>query len=243
MTLPFRHGKDSKALLGKYDVSTYLTEATASMALDTAETSTFGGAAKTYLTGQDDGTISFSGLFDGDANAIDDIFVDVIDNDLTPVLTFAHDGGLVVGRKATLASVKQTNYSISAPVADIVSLSGEFQVTGGLRQGVLLAALTALTATTDGTSVDNLASSSLGATANLHVTANTRDSDSTIKIQSSADNVTFADLITFTTVGATVLTSQSSTATGTVNRYLRAQTTLDAGTGSITITISIARRK
>lgn len=241
--MSFRHGKNSQALLGKYDISTYLTEATASMTIDTAERSTFGSAAKTYLTGQNDGTITFAGLFDGDANAIDAVFVDVIDNDLTPVITFAHDGGMVVGRKATLASVKQTSYAVSAPVADIVSLNGEFQVTGGLRQGVLLAALTAITATTDGTSVDNLASSSLGATANLHVTANTRDSNTTIKVQDSADNITFADLITFTTVGATVLTSQSATATGTVNRYLRAQTTLAAGTGSITITISIARRK
>lgn len=241
--MAFRHGKDSKALLGKYDISTFLTDASASMAIDAAATSTFGSLAKTYLTGQNDGTISFTGLFDGDVDAIDDIFEDVIDNDLTPVLTFAHDGGMTVGRKATLAEVKQTSYAISAPVADVVSLTGEFQVTGGLRQGVLLAALSAITATTDGASVDNLASSSLGATANLHVTANTRDSDTTIKVQDSADNSTFADLITFTIVGATVQTSQSATATGTVNRYLRAQTTLAAGTGSITITISIARRK
>lgn len=241
--MAFRHGKDSKALLGKYDISTFLTSASASMAIEAAATSTFGSLAKTYLTGQNDGTISFTGLFDGDVDAIDDILEDVIDNDLTPVITFAHDGGMTVGRKATLAEVKQTSYAISAPVADVVSLTGEFQVTGGLRQGVLLAALSAITATTDGASVDNLASSSLGATANLHVTANTRDSDTTIKVQSSADNVTFADLITFTTVGATVLTSQSATATGTVNRHLRAQTTLAAGTGSITITISIARRK
>jgi hypothetical protein len=240
--MPFRHGKDSKALLGKYDISTYLTEATASMSLDTAETSTFGTLAKTYLTGQNDGTISFSGLFDGAANAIADIFEDVITNDLTPVITFANDGGLTVGRDATLAKAKQTSYEVTAPVADIVSLNGEFQVTGGLRQGVILAGLAALAATTNGTSVDNTASTALGATANLHVTANTRNSNSTIKVQHSADNTTWADLITFTVVGATTLTSESLAATGTVNRYLRAQTTLATGTGSITITISIARR-
>jgi hypothetical protein len=240
--MPFRHGKDSRALLGKYDISTYLTEATASMSLDTAETSTFGSLAKTYLTGQNDGTISFSGLFDGDADAIAAIFEDVITNDLTPVITFASDGGLTLGRDATLALGKQTSYEVSAPVADIVSLNGEFQVTGGLRQGVILAGKAALAATTNGTSVDNTAATTLGATANLHVTANTRNSNSTIKVQHSADNSTWADLITFTVVGATTLTSESLTATGTVNRYLRAQTTLATGTGSITITISIARR-
>lgn len=241
--MPFRHGKDSKALLGKYDVSTFLNEATASMSIDTADTSTFGSLSKTYLTGQDDGTVSFTGLFDGDANAIAAIFEDVITNDLTPPITFGYDGGLVLGRKVTLATAKQTSYEVSAPVADIVSLSGEFQVTGGLRQGVVLAGLAALSATTNGTAVDNTAASSLGATANLHVTANTRNSNSTIKVQHSADNSTWADLMTFTVVGSTALTSESLTATGTVNRYLRAQTTLAAGTGSITITISIARRK
>lgn len=237
-----RHGKNTGVLLGKYDLSAYLNEASASMSLETAETSTFGTSAKTYILGQNDATISFSGLFDGAANAIAAIFEDVIDNDLTPAITLGYDGGIVEGRSCSLGLGKQTSYEISAPVADVVSLNGEFQVTGGIRQGILLAANSAQTSSTVGTVFDNAASTAIGATANLHVTANTRSSSSVIKVQHSVDNSTWVDLITFTTVGSTTITSESLSVSGTVNRYLRANTTLSAGTGSITLTISLSRR-
>jgi hypothetical protein len=240
--MSFRSGKDTKALVSTYDLSPYLNEITSGLTIDTAETTTFGSLAKTYVTGLNDGAISFGGMFDGEANAIVAIFEDIIENDRTPVITIGYDGGLAVGRSAALAVAKQTTYEITAPVSDVVSLTGEFQVTSGIRQGVVLAAQEAITSTTDGTSVDNSASTSIGATANLHVTANTRSSATTIKVQHSADNSTWADLITFTSVPATTLTSETISSSGTVNRYLRAQTTLAAGSGSITITIAVARR-
>jgi hypothetical protein len=245
-----RHGKDTKVILGKYDLSAYLNEATPSMSLETAETSTFGASAKTYIMGQNDGTVSFKGLFDGDATAISAIFEDVINNDLTPPFTLAYDGGFaftgspnVYGRSCTIGLGKQTSYEISAPVSDVVSLSGDFQVTGGLRQGVIVAGGRAITTTPDNTGgVDGTAASTLGYTANLHVTANTRSTSTTIKLQHSTDNSTWVDLATFTAVSASTITSEQLTGSGTVNRYLRANTVLTAGTGSITITLSAARR-
>jgi hypothetical protein len=240
--MPFRHGKNTAVLVAKYDISAYLNEVSSSMSIDTAETSTFGTAAKTYITGQNDATISFSGLYDGATDAIAEIFEAIIDNDSTPAITICADGGLTVGASATLAQAKQTSYEISAPVADVVSLSGEFQVTDGMRGGVLLAAATAHSTTTNGSSVDGTASSALGARANLHVTANTRSANTTIKVQHSADNSTWADLITFAVVGSTTTTSETLTASGTINRYLRATTTIASGTGSITYTLSLSRR-
>jgi hypothetical protein len=240
--MPYRHGKDTKALVSTYDLSPYLNEITSGMTIDTAETTTFGSNAKTYVTGLNDGTMSFNGLFDGSADAIAEVFENIINNDLTPVITVGYDGGLAVGRSASLASAKQTTYEVTAPVSDVVSLTGEFQVTGGIRQGVVLAAQEVISATTNGTSVDNTASTTIGATANLHVTANTRSSTTTVKVQHSADNSTWADLITFSTVAITTKTSQTVSVAGTVNRYLRAQTTLAAGSGSITLTIAVARR-
>ena len=239
----YRHGKDAKVLIGKYDLSPYLTEAKVSMSLETAETSTLGTSAKTYIMGQNDGTVSFSGLFDGSANAISAIFEDIINNDLTPVWTVAYDGGLTQGNSCSLGLGKQTSYEATAPVSDVVSLNGELQVTNGVRQGVLVAANRAITSSPDNTTgIDNTASSSNGITANLHVIANSRSTATTVKVQHSTDNSTWVDLLTFTSIGATTITSEQQTASGTVNRYLRANTTLTAGTGSITITLSVARR-
>jgi hypothetical protein len=239
--MAFKHGKDADALVGKYDLSAYFNEMSSSQSIETAETTTFGSSAKTYITGLNDGTISFSGLFDGSANAVAAVFEDIIANDSTPVITISYDGGLVLGGSCVLAQGKQTAYDITVPVSDVVALSGEFQVTGGLRNGIILAGAVSATTTTNGTSVDNTASTALGATSNLHVTANTMNNSTVIKVQHSADNSTWADLITFTSVGATTTTSQTATATGTVNRYLRYQVT-PAGTGSITFSISLSRR-
>lgn len=240
--MSFRHGKNTTVLIEQYDISSYLNEVSASQSIETADTSTFGTNAKTYIAGQNDATISFSGLYDGATDAIAEIFEAIIDNDSTPPITIAADGGLTVGNKAILAQAKQTSYEVSAPVSDVVSLSGEFQVTDGMRGGVLLAAATTHTATTNGSSVDGGASSALGAKANLHVTANTRDASTTIKVQHSADNSTWADLITFDSIPGASPTSQTASQNGTINRYLRATTTIASGTGSITYTLSLSRR-
>lgn len=239
--MAFRHGKDAIVLADEYDISTYLNEVSSSMSLETSETTTFGKNSKTYIQGLNDGTISFSGMFDGDANAIAPIFEDIVANETTVVITIAPDGGLVQGRSATLAQGKQTSYDITVPVGDVVALSGEFQVTGGIRNGVILAAGVTATTTANGTAVDNTSSTASGARANLHVTANTMDDATVIKVQHSSDDSTFADLITFDSVGATTLTSETDTATGTINRYLRYLVT-PAGSGSITFSISISRR-
>lgn len=240
--MSFRHGKNTAVLVDEWNISAFLNEVSSSQSIETSDITTFGENAKSYIVGQNDATISFSGLFDGATDAIAEIFESIIDNDTTAVITIAPDAGIVLGNKAVLAQAKQTSYDISAPVSDVVSLSGEFQVTDGMRGGVIIAANVTHDASTDGTAVDGTASSSSGARANLHVTTNTRDEDTVIKVQHSADNSVWADLITFATVGATTVTSETKTATGTVNRYLRVITTIAAGTGDITYTVSIARR-
>lgn len=239
--MSFRHGKDGRVLVAQYDLSSFFNEMSSSQSIETAETTTFGASAKTYITGLNDGTLSFSGMFDASAAAVSAVFEDIIDNESTPVITMAHDNGLTIGNSCVMAQAKQTSYDITVPVSDVVALSGEFQVTGGLRNGKILAGAVTATASADGASVDNAASSAIGATANLHVTANTMDDATVIKVQHSADDSTWADLITFTSVATTALTSETATATATVNRYLRYQVT-PAGSGSITFSISLSRR-
>lgn len=220
--MAYRHGRNTKVYLGSYDISAYLNEVTPSMSLDTAETSAFGSSAKTYIVGQNDGTVSMSGMFDGDATAVNAVFEDIISNDLTPAFTIAYDGGIAVGNDCSLGIAKQTSYEISAPVGDVVSVAVEFQVTGGVRQGVLLNDGTALSATTNGTSVDGTAASSIGAVANLHVIANSRNTATTIKVQHSTDGSTWVDLITFTSVPATTITNENLAAgVLSIRRYLR----------------------
>jgi hypothetical protein len=116
--------------------------------------------------------------------------------------------GTTLGNRVTILKAKTTSYEVSTPVGDVVAVSYSAQADGGLDQGVSLAALASVSATTTGSSHDNSASSANGGVAQLHVTVNTRDADATIKIQHSADDSTFADLATFTVVATTVVTSE-----------------------------------
>lgn len=239
--MAFRHGKSTKILFGRYDLSPYLNESTVSETVDTAETTAYGKAAKTYIAGQADGTISLSGMFDGDQNATDETFSTALGDDTGIVVTVAPEG-LAAGRRLQVSKVKQTSYESSAPVADVVAVSVEVQADGGVDRGISLTPLDAKSANGTGDAQDNAASSANGGVGVLHVTANTRNGNSTIKVQHSADNAVWADLITFTAVGSSTTTSERIEVSGTVNRYLRMSHTLAGSTGEITYHASFSRK-
>lgn len=244
--MPFRHGKNTRVLIGSTDLSTYFKETTVSSSVETAETTTFGasGGSKTYVTGLNDSTVSLSGLFADDTGEADDVITTALGSDTDIVFTIAQDGGLTVGRRCLLGQAIETKYDISSPVADVVSTSLDLQSDGESLHGFVLAASDVISSTSNGTGVDGIASSTNGGTATLHVTANTRNGNITVKVQHSADNTTFADLATFAVVSSTTKTSERlSVASGTtVNRYLRVSYTVAGSTGSATIAAAFGRR-
>lgn len=242
----FRHGKTTTVLVNQYNLSAYLNEATPSQSIDTGETTTFGSSAKTYIPGLRDGTISCSGLYEAaSTDAVDTVLQATITGSGDDVLTIATEGN-TTGRRAQLAAVDTTSYEVSAAVADVVSVKAEFQVDGGIDGGLVLAGATTVTTatTTNGTAQDNAASTTNGGAAHLHVTANTWSGATTVKVQHSTDNSTWADLATFSSVSASTLSGQRAVVAAgtTVNRYTRAVATTAAGSGSITYTVAFARR-
>jgi hypothetical protein len=241
--MAFIHGKSTVVLCNQFDLSSYFNEASASRSVETAETTTFGSGAKTYIVGLQDGTLSLTGLFDGAADAVDEELTGVLGSNAGMVISVAPAGTLAIGSRVLSLTGKLTSYEVSSPVGDVVSASSEFQADEGIGNAVSLHALSAETATTSSASVDNAASTSNGGFATLHVSANTINNNSVFKVQHSADNSTWADLVTFSTVATTVKTAERvevASAT-TVNRYIRSTFTT-SGTGSITYHINFARR-
>jgi hypothetical protein len=236
----FRHGKRTVVLMNDTDMSPYLNEATEAQTLDTAETTTFSDSDKTYITGLGDGTISTSGLFDSTAGASNDVMTGALgqeDNTFTVL-----PEGATAGARSIIANGQLTSYDVSSPVADVVSISAEIQADGGLFSGVALNGLTNTGTSASLTAVNTGVTTAGGGLFNLHAVANTRDGNSTVKVQHSADNSTWADLVTFTTISASATEGESITSTGTVNQYLRAAHTLAGSSGSITYHVSAARR-
>ena len=239
--MAFIHGKNTGVLVGGGNLSAFFNEASASQDVETAETTTFGSSAKTYIIGLKDGTMSVSGMFDGAEDSVDEQIEAVLGAEADSVATIAPEG-LAIGKTAYSCAARKTSYEISSPVGDVVSTSLSIQADGGIDRGVLLGAATAVTASGQGTAQDNAASTSGGGVGYLHVTANTRNGGSTFKVQHSSDNVTWADLVTFTSVSATTTAAESIAVTGTVNRYLRASHAPGGSSGSVTYTMAFARK-
>jgi len=143
------------------------------------------------------------------------------------IATYAN--GTALGNPAACIVAKQVNYDGTR--GQDGSLTFGVQATAnayGLEWGVqLTAGLRTDTAATNGTGVDQAASTSFGWQAYLQVTAFTGTSV-TVKIQDSADNSSWADLSGAGFTAATGITSQrlqAASGTATVRRYVRAVTT------------------
>ena len=247
----FVHGKDSKVYLDEFDLTSYFTNADVTVTNETSEVTSFGATSKSYLLGLADGTLSLSGLWSADTDGSDEELQAILGVATTPLITVAEAAG-TIGNRATIAKAHETNYTISNPVADVVSITADFQgstdvvtnLTYGVTAGVQLTTGASIAYGSLGAlaSVDNAASSTNGGAAVLHVPTNSvAGGTTTIKVQHSTNDSTWADLITFTAVGASTVTSELSAVSGTVNRYLRATASTAGSSGAITYMVTFAR--
>jgi hypothetical protein len=233
--MAFVHGKNATTLVGEFDLSAFFNSADVAMTTDTAEVTTFGAAAKAYIPGLRDATLSLAGLFDGDAGAVDPVLQATLGGS-AQLISVCVAGAGAIGNNAKLAAAHSTNYSVAAAVGDAVSISAEAQVTGGMVNGQVLANLVARTATGQTTALDNGASSANGLIAFLHL-VDFSGTDIDIEIEESPDNSTWVSLVAFTQ--ATAETAEQKTVTGAVERYLRVNIT---GTfTSATFAVTVAR--
>lgn len=247
----FLHGKGTKVLLDEFDLSGYFNSVDMTQTIDTAETTTFSLSSKTYIKGLEDGTVSLSGLYSQDTDGSDEELSAILGSATTPLVTVAFDAG-TIGNRCLVAKAHETNYSISNPVADVSSVSADFNASTDATANLVRSITTGVMLTTGASiaygdlgnlaSVDNSASSANGGTAILHVTANTVGGGATtIKVQHSTDDSVWADLATFSAVSASTVTSEQKVVTGTVNRYVRATASTAGSSGAITFHIGFAR--
>jgi hypothetical protein len=240
----FSHGKSVNVFINEFDFSTYFNDVSSSSSVETAETSAFGTDAKSYISGLLDGTISLGGMFESTTSVGTDEFFNAQLGGVTNQVVIVTPQGHVNGRRAVAMQADNTSYEISGAIGDLVMASAEFQSNKGVDSGVVLSSGGEVTSTGNGTSVDNTLASTNGGVAFLSVPVNTRNGTIAVKVQHSADNSTFADLTTFTTVTSAQKTfGRVEVATGTtVNRYLRVNYTVAGSTGSATPVVVFTRR-
>lgn len=142
------------------------------------------------------------------------------------VLCYNVEGNTIGKKFVGYSGAMQAKYVRVASRGELHKANAEYQGNGVVEEGKILhahGAETAASGNTQASSVDNGASSSAGGSGYLQANALTLGgyTNVVVKVQHSADNVVFADLITFTAVTAAP-TAERKTVAGTVNRYLAA---------------------
>ena len=228
----FLAGKDNKVLFGAFDLSSYFNSASFSREQEVSETTTFGSSQATYIQSIETATASLGGFIDLGSDAVDEELQAVIGSASATPLSI-YQGGDTAGNKVVLLNSRIQNYTIDSSVADAVGVSATF--TGdNFGNGKSLYALTNTSATANTTAVDFGASSSLGGQAQLHCTAHS-SANISVKIQSSADNSSFADVSGFSFTAISGTTSERIATTNTVNRYVRLAITVTSGSATFSV--------
>ena len=224
--MPFISSNQTRVIYGTNPLAAILRTVSPSVNFDMLETTTLADTAKTFQPGLEDITLNLDGLFDstnGAGTAFDNIIAAITGE--STVATSVAPSGFAVTNPVWLLGTKTISYEVSSSAPGL---------------GVSLADLAAITATGNGTSVDNAAGTTNGGIAHLHVTDVSGTTPTlAVIIQHSTNNSTWSTLASFTS--ATAATSQSVAFTGTVNRYVRASYTAGGTTPSFTCQVSLAR--
>lgn len=159
----------------------------------------------------------------------------------------AYCRGTTLGDPAASLVAKQANYDPTRGDDGMLTFGVSAQSNGfGIEWGrQLTAGVRTDTAATNGTGIDTTASLSFGGQAYLQVFSFT-GTDATVKIQDSADNVTFADVAGFAFMQVTAGPTSERIAlsnTTTLRRYLRAVTVTTGGVTSVSFSVNVIKNE
>jgi hypothetical protein len=190
--------------------------------------------------------LSQNGFFDDAANAVNDALV--AKTGISRLVAYGIEGN-VAGKAFTgFSGAMQSNYKRQASSGELHKASSAMTGNGIVDEGVILHPLAQETTTTGNTegasSVDNGVSSPNGGAAHLHVTQLTLGgfTNAAWKVRHSADDITYADLVSFTVATAAPF-AERKTVAGTVNRHLASSWAFTgAGAGqSVTAMVGFSR--
>lgn len=195
------------------------------------------------IGGQRDGGMTWSSFFNTATGRAHPVLSALPTADV--VATYCR--GTNLGDPCASCVAKQINYDGNRTQAGDFTFAVDVQANGyGVGWGrQLTAGQRTDTAATLGTAIDTTASLSFGAQAYLQVFAFT-GTDVTVKLQDSADNVTFADIagMAFTQVTVAPVAQRIATSNAaTIRQYVRAVTVTTGGFTSVTFAVQLTKNE
>lgn len=232
------NGLASELLVGGYQLSGDIQQVgNISCPVATLDVTGIDKTAYERILGLRDGAMSITTFFNTAAGRAHPVLKTLPETDV--VVSYLHKTTL--GNPGAFLVAKQINYDGTRATDAGFTFAVEAQANGfGLDWGQqLTAGLRTDTAATNGASIDTTASASFGGQAAMHVTTFT-GTDITIKIQDSADNVSFSDVASFAFTQVTAAPDSERIAIGntaTIRRYVRVATVTTGGFTSCTFSV------
>lgn len=184
-------------------------------------TTTLDKAANARIAGSSDGSLTVNGWFEQEGQHA--AYLDSFKMPTTDQIVLVQMG-TALGDPFSGMTAKEATYNVNRASGSAIATTATFSSTAGeeVEWGVMLTASKITSSSAgNGETVDNAASSSAGLVAYLEAVS-LASGTVVVKVQHSADASTWVDLITFTSVAAAAApTAERATATGTINRYLR----------------------
>lgn len=249
--MSFAHGSSTRVLANAKEISSEISgwsvQHNRAVSEVTVVGQTAGNAGANFIPSLMSGTLGLRGPQDSNpATGLSaELLAAVYGADNLLMVTCLPDG-VTIGKPSFFCVSDMTDYAIDATVSDAVAMTMQAMADESVEMGYVVSALQAYTADAlTGTAVDRGASpitpTTRGGVFGMHVTAYSGFTNVVVKVQHSPDNVSWADLATFTTVTA-VGRERIAVANGvTVNRYLRSSIDV-TGSGSVTLLVSAAPR-
>lgn len=133
--MAFVHGKGSVFTIASKELTSYLDSVELNISGDTAESTTLGATAKSYLAGVPDSTISISGKYDSTATTGPDaVLQGLVGSDTASAFEYGPEGG-DTGDVKYSGDCFMTGYKVTSPVGDVVAFTADFQCTGAITKG------------------------------------------------------------------------------------------------------------
>lgn len=238
-------GTAAQVLLDEFNLHQFARTFTISPTIDIHDASVLGTTSRIKVAGIKHATASSELFVDDTALTGSYVVLKGKYGAATPgIITFAPQG-FALGNRTLLMYAEETTFAISAIVDDLEKITFNAEASeDAVDPGVSLHAYAAETTSTNSASVDNAAATTNGGVGVIHATAISGSGSPTltVKIQHSTNDSTWVDLVTFTALTA-VGKQRVEVATGTtVNRYLRAISTISGSSPSFTYHVSFARR-
>ena len=118
------------------DLSAYLNNIDFGQENDTHDDTTFGAEGHTFRPGLTNGTISIGGLYDKTAlTGSDTVLQSLIGVETTVGFEYGPEGNAAAAVKKSGECVLES-YAQSAPVADLITFSATFRISGSVTNGV-----------------------------------------------------------------------------------------------------------